>query len=167
MPLIVNDAAQATCDAIRHELRSARKEMGLYQSETAKLLSIGQTRLSTWESGAHEPSVNELAAWAQQFSRRLVILDHTGQPWPDLTRRLPGESLEHYRCRRLAAPLRLRRQARALTLGALGQQCGVTADTIRRWELTQRLPTPIALVVWAQQLGCRAALVPDETRRRA
>ncbi|WP_368862175.1 hypothetical protein [Catenulispora pinistramenti] len=62
--------------------------------------------------------------------------------------------------------MRRRRQARALGLGVLGQRCGVSSGTIRRWELTQVLPSPIALVVWAQQLGCRPALVLDKARRR-
>ncbi|MBS2534251.1 helix-turn-helix transcriptional regulator [Catenulispora sp. NF23] len=90
MPLIVDAEALATYDGIRHELRSARKEAGLFQGEAAKLLSIGQTRLSGWETGSQEPSVNQLSGWAEQFRRRLVILDHNGQPWPELARRQPG-----------------------------------------------------------------------------
>jgi transcriptional regulator with XRE-family HTH domain len=49
--------------------------------------------------------------------------------------------------------LRSRRAVFGLTQEELALILGVSRDTISRWELALVPPRPIALIVWAQQLG--------------
>ncbi|WP_370341227.1 helix-turn-helix domain-containing protein [Catenulispora sp. MAP5-51] len=60
--------------------------------------------------------------------------------------------------RRLACPLRRRRDDLGLSILEVSKRVGVHRDSVGRWEYALVPPRPIALVVWAQALGCSLGL---------
>lgn len=142
------------------DLKSARLAAGLTQTALASRLSVLGKAISEWETGAIVPTLGNLILWSCSLGRRLMILDQYGDVRSGPERQLPGESWEVVERRRLAGPLRNRRQALGMRQDELACRVGVSRDSIYRWELAYVPPRPIAHVVWAQKLGYSLALQP-------
>jgi DNA-binding XRE family transcriptional regulator len=97
---------------------------------------------------------------------RLTIADRHGNPCPTPFRLRVGESWECFERRRLAFPLRSRRQALGMSQEDLGELVGVSRDSIQRWELARVPPRPMSCIVWAQKLGYTLALQPIDMWER-
>ncbi|WP_370361221.1 helix-turn-helix domain-containing protein [Catenulispora sp. MAP12-49] len=141
-------------------LRSARLNAELTQNAVSEGLPVRGRAISEWETGAIEPTLGHLILWSRELSLRLVIVGSDGELRYGPQRQRPGEALEIFERRRLASPLRNRRQALGMSQGKLCELVGVTRDSIQRWELARVAPRPIAHVVWAQSLGYSIALRP-------
>lgn len=158
MTLRVNFAAYQTLAGIVDDLRSVREDAGLSQNGLAARLPVRGRAVSEWETGAVEPTLGHLIQWSRELGRRLVIISANGETLAGPRRPMAGESWEVFERRRLAVPLRNRRLAVGLTQGELGEQVGVSRDSIQRWELVRVPPRPIALIAWTQKLNYRLAL---------
>lgn len=53
------------------ELRQARIEQGLRQSDVADAMGVDRKRIVDWETGVAEPLVTNVEAWAGVLGRRL------------------------------------------------------------------------------------------------
>lgn len=160
MALHVDIAAERTFARIIGGLRSARLDAGLSQNALSAGLPVRGRAISEWETGAIEPTLGHLIQWSRELGRRLVIIGRDGELRTGPVRPRPGETWEVFERRRLAVPLRNRRQALGMAQGELAELVGVTRDSIQRWELVRVPPRPIAHILWAQKLGCSLALRP-------
>lgn len=142
---------------IVHGLRSAREAAGLSQNATATNLPVRGRAVSEWETEVIMPRLDHLVLWADELELRLVIRDCGVELGVSLARR-PGETWVHYERRRLVLPMRLRRVAWGMTQGEVGGRIGVSRDSIQRWECADVPTRPIALVVWAREMGFRVGL---------
>lgn len=165
--LCVDDKAQRTYALIINGLRQARLNAGLTQVALATGLPVRGRAVSEWETGAVEPTLGNLIRWSYQLSRPLVVSGLNGEPINGPMRQRPGDSWIVFERRRLAVPLRLRRQALGMAQEELGERIGVSRDSIQRWELARVPPRPIAHIVWAQMLGYSFALRPTEFPERS
>lgn len=52
-----------------HRIRQARKELGLSQSELARLADIGEQNIGRWERGHHRPELDSLARLADVLQK--------------------------------------------------------------------------------------------------
>ena len=166
MPLKVNAAAERQVARIMHGLRSARLRAEISQNGLAEGLPFRGRAISEWETGAIKPTLAHLILLAYELGQRLVIAGPDGELRGGPLRERPGEVWDVFERRRLASPLRNRRQALGMSQGKLSELVGVTRDSIQRWELVQVPPRPIAHAVWAQALGCSIALCPIDMPRR-
>ena len=139
-------------------LRSIRLDAGLSQNALAAGLPVRGRAISEWETRAIEPALDHLIQWSRELGQRLAIVDRRGEL--RTVRQRPDESWETFTRRRLAWPLKSRRQFRGWSQDKLGLLVGVTQDSIQRWELARVPPRPISLVVWAQKLDCAVVLRP-------
>ncbi|ACU77372.1 putative transcriptional regulator, XRE family [Catenulispora acidiphila DSM 44928] len=153
MPLQVDDVAERAFVRIVGALRSVRVTSERSQNSLSTFLPVRGRAISEWETGAIQPKLSHLIQWSWELDRRLVIVGRDGELRNDSLRQRPGESWEVFERRRLATPLRNRRQAMGMAQGELADLVGVTRDSIQRWELVRVPPRPIALIVWAQKLG--------------
>ena len=156
--LEVDYVADRTLARITGGLRSLRLEAGLTQNALATGLPVRGRAVSEWETRAIEPTLDHLIQWSRELGRRLAIVDRRGEL--RTVRQRPGESWEAFTRRRLAWPLKNRRQARGMSQDAVGLLVGVSRDSVQRWELACVPPRPIALIVWAQKLECAVVLRP-------
>lgn len=101
--------------------------------------------------------MEHLIEWADGLNLRLVIWNLNGPPFASV-RQQAGEDWYQYERRRLAVPLKIRRQALGWSQLKLGEQIGVTKDSIQRWELVKTPPSVMAKIVWVQALGYRLGL---------
>jgi transcriptional regulator with XRE-family HTH domain len=162
--LHVDFEAERILAGIISSLRSARRSAGLSQNALSERLPVRGRAISEWETGAAEPTLENLIRWSFELDRPLVITNHNSEPINGPRRQLPGESWEIFERRRLAAPLRNRRLALGMTQEELGELVGVSRDSVQRWELVCVPPRPISHVVWAQKLGYSLALWPVDCR---
>lgn len=161
MTLLVDPAAERTFARIIGRLRSVRLEAGATQNGLAAAgLPVRGRAISEWETGAIEPTLEHLILWARALGHHFVIIGWDGRLRNGPLRPRPGESWETFERRRLAVPLRNRRQAMGMNQDELGRLVGVSRDSIQRWELVRVPPRPISHVVWAQALNCTFALQP-------
>lgn len=73
-------------------LRQLRKEKGLTQAELAKLLSIGESTVSFYESGKRQPDYETLIRLAEVFNVSVdYLLGRTEHKAPNTNK--PGSSL--------------------------------------------------------------------------
>ncbi|WP_323747440.1 helix-turn-helix transcriptional regulator [Catenulispora rubra] len=158
--LHVDKAAEQMVAQIMCGLRSERLSVGISQCALAEGLPFRGRAISEWETLAIQPTLDHLILLAHALDQRLVVLGWNGLLRVDAVRQRPGESLVVFERRRLAWPLKSRRQAMGMSQGELGELVGVSRDSIQRWELVRVPPRPIAHVVWAQKLGCSIALQP-------
>ncbi|MEY9859068.1 transcriptional regulator with XRE-family HTH domain [Catenulispora sp. GAS73] len=158
--LHIDSATESIFARIVSALRSARLDAGLSQNALSAGLPVRGRAISEWETGAIEPTLVHLIQWSRSLSRRLVIVGSDGELRMGPLRERPGEVWEVFERRRLAVPLRHRRQALGMAQGELAELVGVTRDSIQRWELVRVPPRPIAHILWAQKLGCSLALRP-------
>ena len=167
MTLHVDDVAERAYAQIIGRLRSTRLKVGISQNALSEGLPVRGRAISEWETGAIEPTLGHLILWCRELSLRPVIVGSDGEPRYGPLRQRPGEAREIFDRRRLASPLRTRRQALGMSQSKLCELVGVTRDSIQRWELAYVPPRPIALVVWTQRLGYSIDLRPiDATDRR-
>lgn len=166
MTLNVSYATEETVARIIGGLRSARVEAGISQNALSSGLPVRGRAISEWETGAIEPKLGHLIQWSSELGLRLVIVGWDSSLRVDAVRQRSGESREVFERRRLAWPLKSRRQALGMSQGELSELVGVSRDSIQRWELVRVPPRPIAQVVWAQKLGCSIALRPIDTPDR-
>ena len=160
MALHVDVVAEQSLSRLIGDLRSVRLEAGLSQDALSAGLPVRGRAISEWECMAIEPTLGHLTQWSRELGRRLVIVGADGELRSGFSRRRAGETWEMSERRRLVSPLRNRRMAVGLAQGEVGQLIGVSRDSILRWELARVPPRPIALIVWAQKLGCSLALQP-------
>lgn len=158
--LRVDDEVELAFAQIVAGLRSARGNAGLTQNALSSQLPVRGRAISEWETGRMEPTLHHLMRWSCALDRRLAIVSSDGELWQGPSCPRSGETWESFERRRMAWPLRNRRKAMDLTQAQLGRRVGVSRDSIQRWELCRVPPRPIALVVWAQQLGCSVVLRP-------
>jgi len=158
--VVIDDVAELNFARIVAELRAARLEAGLSQNALSAYLPVRGRAISEWETGAEEPTLQHLVQWSRALDQRLVIVKPGGLFWRGSSRQRAGESMESFEQRRMAQPLRNRRIALGLSQTGLGQLVGVSRDSIQRWELCRVPPRSIALVVWAQKLGCSVGVRP-------
>ena len=102
--------------------------------------------------------------WSRELGRRLAIVGPDGELRTGPVQPPRGELWEGFERLRLAVPLLNRRLALGLTQEELGQRVGVSRDSIQRWELARVPPRPIALIVWAQKVGCAVVVWQTDTR---
>ena len=164
MVLHVDDSAKRALTRIIGGLRSRRLEVGISQNALSEGLPVRGRAISEWETGTIEPTLGHLILWSRELGLRLVIVGPDGELRYGPQRQRPGEAQEIFDRRRLAAPLRNRRQALGMSQGRLCELLGVTRDSVHRWELARVPPRPMAHVVWAQTLGCSIALRPIDPR---
>lgn len=148
-------------------LRTVRLGAGLTQNKLAIGLPVRGPGVSEWETGAIEPTFDHLLIWADVLGWRFVIVDG-GVVLPSVDRER-GEPWLHYERRRLAWPLRDRRERRNLRQGMVADRVGVTRDSVQRWELAHVAPRPISKIVWVHAMGCSLgmeAFGPPDPRLR-
>ena len=165
MTLHVDFAAEQVLARVMYGLRSERLRAGFTQNALAAGLPFRGRAISEWETGAIQPTLEHLILLAYKLGQRLVIVGPDGKLRDGPLRERPGEAREVFERRRLASPLRNRRQALGMSQGKLSELIGVTRDSIQRWELARVPPRPIAHVVWAQMLGYSIALRPINTSK--
>jgi len=158
--LRVDSATESIIAGIMAALRTAREQVGISQNALSEGLPVRGRAISEWETGATEPTLVHLIQWSRALGRRLVIVGADGELRKGPLRERPGEEWESFERRRLAVPLRNRRQVLGMAQGELAERVGVTRDSIQRWELVRVPPRPIAHIVWAQKLGCTVAVQP-------
>jgi transcriptional regulator with XRE-family HTH domain len=158
--LRVDGAAERVFAGIVAALRSARLEARLSQEALAEGLPVRGRAVSEWELETMKPKLGHLFHWTFGLGLRLVIVGRDGGVREVPVARRPGESWERFELRRLALPLRHRRQALGLGLDDVGQLVGVSRSSVQRWELARVPPRPMALVVWAHKLGFSVAVQP-------
>ncbi|WP_194919528.1 helix-turn-helix transcriptional regulator [Catenulispora rubra] len=158
MALQVDGVAERSLDGIINALRTARLNAGISQNALAEGLPVRGRAVSEWETGAIQPPLKNLILWSGELDRRLVLVEQDQELRS--VRQRPGETWETFVRRQLAWPLKGRRKAWGISQAELGERVGVSRDSIQRWELARVPPRPIALIVWAQMLGCRLALWP-------
>jgi len=166
MPLQVDYATERTWAQIVGGLRSARLASKRTQDELASGMSVRGRAISEWETGYIQPTLHHLMQWSSKLDRRLTIADRVGDPCRPPLRLRVGETWESFERRRLAFPLRSRRQALGMSQEQLGELVGVSKDSIQRWELARVPPRPIACIVWAQKLGYSLTLQPTDRWER-
>lgn len=167
MTMHVDGAAERAFAQLIDDLRSARRGAGISQNALSIGLPVRGRAISEWETGAVEPTLGHLIEWCRALGLRVVVVGSDGEQRSGPIRQRPGETQEIFDRRRLASPLRNRRQALGMSQGKLCELVGVTRDSIQRWELAHVPPRPVALVVWAQMLGYSIALRPiDASDRR-
>lgn len=171
MTLHVDDAAEQMLAQLMYGLRSERLRAGITQEALAAGLPFRGRAISEWETGAVSPTLDHLNLLTSKLGQRLVIVGADGEPRTGPLRQRSGETRQIFDRRRLASPLRIRRQALGMTQEELCELVGVTRDSIQRWELAHVPPRPIALAVWARTLGYSIALrqigAPDRRLRPA
>ena len=163
MTLLVDYAAEQAFARIVGRLRSARLDSGRTQEELSSRLPVRGRAISEWETGSIEPTLHHLMQWSAALDHRLTILDRIGTPCPAPTRAHAGEPWELFERRRLALPLRTRRQVLGLSQEELGELVGVSRDSVQRWEHARVPPRPMSCIVWAQKLGYAFALLPIDS----
>ena len=157
MALRVDGLAEWMLSGILHALREERLARGCTQDVLAGALSVRGPAICAWETETNAPSLDHLILWAAAIDRRLVIVDRRVELRSDV-RQLPGESWVRSERRRLADPLGKRRNDRGVTHLTLATCIGVSRSSVQRWESAEVPPRPIALIVWAQALGCSLGL---------
>lgn len=158
--LQIDALAERTYAGIIADLRAARIEQDISQNLLSEGLPVRGRAISEWETYVIKPELAHLTEWARSLNHCLVIEGPCGELGIEGVRRRRGEPWEVFERRTLAVPLRNRRLALGMAQEVLSESVGVSRDTIQRWELAQKPPRPISLVVWAQKLGCLLRLRP-------
>lgn len=162
--LRIDDEAELAFLQIVAGLRAVRTDAGLTQEALSSHLPVRGRAISEWETGQMEPTLQHLLQWCRALNQCLTIVRPDCEPWQGSLRPRVGENWEVVDQRRMAMPLRNRRNALGTSQTELGRRVGVSRDSIQRWELCRVSPRPIAHVVWAQKLGCSVVLQPVRER---
>lgn len=134
-------------------LREARKTAGKSLKETAALLGIGTSTLTSYELGKKGISLPELEQLAFHFD---VPLESFLSGQPARARKSPGfkpEVIISFRQKMIGALLRNHRKEAELSMAELGRRIGTSGGRISGFERGQR-PIPVAeLEAIAEELG--------------
>lgn len=134
-------------------LREARKTAGKSLKETAALLGIGTSTLTSYELGKKGISLPELEQLAFHFD---VPLESFLSGRPARAQKSPGfkpEVIITFRQKMLGALLRKHRQEAELSMAELGRRTGISPGRISGFERGKR-PIPVPeLELLAEQLG--------------
>ncbi|MEY9887680.1 transcriptional regulator with XRE-family HTH domain [Catenulispora sp. MAP5-51] len=161
--LKVDEAAKHAFVQVVGKLRSLRRDARISQAALSSRVGVRGKTISQWENLRLDPTLMNLTRWSGGLDRCLVIIGPDGKVLlPEPLWLLPGETRDSFELRRLAGPLKSRRQALKMNQKALGQLVGVSGSSISYWELTCIPPRSIAQIVWAQKLGCSMALWPKD-----
>jgi transcriptional regulator with XRE-family HTH domain len=123
-------------------LREARKTAGKSLKETASLLGIGTSTMTSYEMGRKAISLPELEQLAFHFD---VPLESFLAGQPVQTRKSAGfnpEVIISFRQKMIGAMLRKQRIEREISMRALGERVGIPASRISSYERGLR-PVPI------------------------
>ena len=163
MTLNLDPVAAAAYAGIPHALRAERLRRRISQAQVAAGLPVRGRANCEWETGAVQPTLDHLILWAASLEQRLALVDARGQVGPPQVRQRPGETWTQFERRRLAVPLRLRRQAMGIAQEEIGRVVGVSRDSVCRWERATAPPWPANAAVWAQTLGYTLTVRPVGT----
>lgn len=134
-------------------LREARKTAGKGIKETAALLGIGTSTVTSYELGKKGISLPELEQLAFHFD---VPLDSFLAGQPARAQKSPGfkpEVIISFRQKMIGAVLRQHRQQAGLSMAELGRRIGTSPGRISAFERGRR-PIPVAeLEALAKALG--------------
>ena len=160
--LKVDRAANHAFAQLVSELKLTRRGAGISQAVLSSRVGVRGKTISEWENLRSGPTLVNLTRWSGGLGRRLVIVGPDGNVMvPEPPSLLPNETGDSFELRRLAGPLKNRRNALGLSQKTLGRFAGVSGSSISYWELVRIPPGPIAQIVWAQKLGCSIALWPS------
>jgi len=161
--LKVDEAATHAFVQVVGKLRSLRRDARISQAALSSRVGVRGKTISEWENLRLGPTLVNLTRWSDGLDRCLVVVGPDGKMLlPEPLWLLPGETRDSFELRRLAGPLKRRRQALKLNQKTLGRLVGVSGSAISYWELTSIPPRSIAQIVWAQKLGCSIALWPKD-----
>jgi transcriptional regulator with XRE-family HTH domain len=134
-------------------LREARKTAGKSLKQTAAMLGIGTSTLSSYELGKKGISLPELEQLAFHFD---VPLNSFLSGQPARAQKSPGfkpEVIVSFRQKMIGALLRKHRQEAELSMAALGERLGISPSRISGFERGQQ-PIPVPLLeALAGELG--------------
>lgn len=167
MALKVDATAEETFWQIVRGLRAAREDAGLSRHALSLRLRVQHGTIFEWEKGISRPTLRNLILWARELGFRLVVVGPDGNDRRGSSKQIAGEPFEVRELRRLTLPLKALRVTRRLTVTAVSGTIGVARNSLLRWESVSATPRLIALIVWAQALGCRLALQPASKRSRS
>lgn len=161
--LKVDEAAKQAFAQIIGELRFVRRNARITQAALSSRVRVYRNTFSAWDGGRAGLTLVHLTRWADELDRCLVVVGPDGKMLlPDPLWLLPGETRDSFALRRLAGPLKSRRQVLGLSQKAFGRLVGVSGSAISYWELTRIPPGSIVQIVWAHKLGCSIALWPKD-----
>lgn len=161
--LEVDEAAKHALAQIVSKLRSARRDAGISQATLSSRVGVHGNTISAWEKLRLDPTLVNLTRWSGALDQCLVVIGPDGKALlPKPLWLLPNESGDSFGLRRLAGPLKTRREALRLSQRNLGRLIGVSGSAISYWELTRIPPRPITQIVWARKLGCDITLWPKD-----
>jgi transcriptional regulator with XRE-family HTH domain len=159
MVLRITASAQRRLREIQTQLLLARRAAELSQTALSSLAGVSTRALQAWEKGFDAPNLDHLLAWARELGFRIVITESSAESTsPSPVELQVGDTWEAREMRRLALPLRARRRGRKLSQADLGLLIGVSRSSLQRWEDGYMFPRSIALIVWADRLGCGVEL---------
>lgn len=118
------------------ELRARRREAGLSQRAVARAIHYCPQSVAFWESGAAEPGLDAIAAYAVVLGRRL---DLGGGP--------------------IVGVLKRHRLDAGLTQADVALKLGAALATVCRWETGRRRPTLASATSYAALFGLELELV--------
>jgi transcriptional regulator with XRE-family HTH domain len=157
--LKADKAANSSFVRLISELTLVRRDARISQATLSSHVGVHGNTISEWESLRSGLTLVNLTRWSAGLDRCLVVIGPDGKLlMPEPLALLPDETGDSFDLRRLAGPLKHRREALKLSQKALGGIVGVSGSSISYWELTRIPPRPIAQIVWAQKLGCSIAL---------
>ncbi|WP_370349177.1 helix-turn-helix transcriptional regulator [Catenulispora sp. EB89] len=161
--LQVDEAAKHAFMQVIGELRALRRDARISQTALSSRVGVRGGTISEWENLRLDPTLVHLTRWSGGLDRCLVVVGPDGKVLlPEPLWLLPGETGDSFELRRLAGPLKRRRQALKLNQKTFGRLVGVSGSAISYWELSVIPPRSVAQIVWAQKLGCSIALWPKD-----
>ncbi|ACU77404.1 transcriptional regulator, XRE family [Catenulispora acidiphila DSM 44928] len=161
--LEIDDAAKRAFEQVIGKLRSVRRSARISQAALSHHIGVLGKTISEWENLRLDPTLVNLTRWSDALGWCLVVIGPDGKVLlPEPLWLLPGETRDSFGLRRLAGPLKSRRQDLPSSQKGLGRLVGVSGSSISYWELVRIPPRSIAQFVWAQKLGCSIALWPNE-----
>lgn len=113
-----------------------------------------------WENYADLPSLNSFIRWSHALKLQPIVVNARGgvHVAADPSQR-PGEEIDDFTARRMAAALKHMRCTKNLTQQEVGDRMGLSEWTVRMWETYRRPPRIGHLLAWSGALGCRIRLV--------
>lgn len=158
MDLRGSAAAGRRLNEIQSQLLSARHAVKLPQQTLSDLLGVAARSLRDWEKGYDTPSMKHLITWADLLGFRLVVVDPLRSSEPAPVELESDKSILQHEMQRLVEPLRSKRKAQKLSQSDLAFLLRVSRASVQRWEDAEKFPRPIALIAWADRLGCSLEL---------
>ncbi|WP_194919297.1 hypothetical protein [Catenulispora rubra] len=145
-------AAKRRLSDMQRQLYEFRRNLGVSQMDTAKLLGVAGRTLRDWEKCRDSPSQPHLISWGYAFGHRLALTDEDYDPELRMSVVLKNdESFVLHETRRLVVPLWNRRKDRRLSQTDFARLLGASRGSVQRWEEDGSCQ-PIVMIAWAQRL---------------